>query len=45
MRFDERGMVVAFNFKDHRLAVADIDHAGVFSRTLQNPWPLGGQLF
>ena len=31
------GMVVAFHLEDGRVAVADIDHAGVLARALEHP--------
>jgi hypothetical protein len=40
---DERGVVVALHLEDHRLAVADVDDAGVLARALDHPRPLGRQ--
>jgi len=42
---DERRMVVAFHFKRHGEAVADIDDAGVLARPLEHVRSLGGKLF
>ena len=36
-------VIVALHLEDHRLAVADIDHAGVLSRPLDHLRPLGRQ--
>ena len=33
---DERRMIVAFHLESHRQAIADIDHAGILTRPLQN---------
>ena len=33
---NERRVVVAFHLEGHRQAAADIDDAGIFTRTLQN---------
>ena len=40
---DVARMVVALHLEHHRLAVADIDHAGVLARPLDHPWRLGRQ--
>ena len=42
--FDVTGVVVAFHLEDGGLPVADIDHAGIFARTADNPRSLGRQL-
>src|SRR5262249_33676250 len=42
-RLDEARMVVRLDLERHSKARADIDHAGVFPRPLQNARPLGGQ--
>ena len=41
--FDEGGVVVALDLEDRRLPVADIDHAGILARPLDNARPLGRQ--
>ena len=41
--FNGRGMIVALYFKGNGQAVADIDHAGILPRTLEDPLPLGGK--
>ena len=40
---DVARVVVALHLEDHGLAVADIDHAGIFARPLDHPWRLGRQ--
>jgi len=37
-------MVVALDLEGDRLAVADVDHAGVLARPLQDPGALGGKV-
>jgi hypothetical protein len=34
--FDVGGMVVALHLEDHAVAIADIDHAGILARTLDD---------
>ena len=41
---DERGVVVALHLEDDRVAVADVDDAGVLARPLDHPRRLGRQL-
>ena len=40
---DERGVVVALHLEDDRVAVADVDDAGVLARALDHPRGLGRQ--
>src|SRR5439155_24753480 len=42
---DRRGLVVGLDLERHRLALAEIDHAGVLTWALQNAFPLGGEPF
>ena len=42
--FDETRVVVALHFEDRREAVADIDHAGVLARSVDDPGLFGRQL-
>ena len=42
--FDVAGVVVRFHFEDRGLAIADVDHAGVFARTADHPGGFGGKL-
>ena len=35
-RFDKTGVIVRFNLKHCDKAVADIDHAGIFARSLHH---------
>src|SRR5580698_4420261 len=44
IRLDVAWMVVALHLEDHRLAVADVDHAGILARPLDHPRPLGREL-
>ena len=43
--FDERWMVVAFHLEDRRQPFADIDDAGILSRSAYHPGRAGRQLF
>jgi len=43
VRLDERRMIVRFDLEDGGQAVADIDRAGVFPRSLENLRPAGRQ--
>ena len=45
MRLDERRMIVAFDLKDHRQPVPDIDHSSVLAGPLQNVGAFGRQCF
>ena len=38
-------MVVALHLEDHRLAVADIDHAGILARAADHLGPSVGRVF
>ena len=40
---DVARMVVALHLEHDRLAVADVDHAGILARPLDHPWRLGRQ--
>ena len=44
MRFDITGVVVALHLEDHRLPIADIHHACVFTRAANDLRASGGQL-
>ena len=35
---DKRGVVVALDLEDDRVAVADVDNAGIFAGAANNPW-------
>ena len=41
---DIGGVVVALHLEDHAVAVADIDDAGIFARSLDDPRPLVGSV-
>ena len=41
--FDEGRVVVAFHLEDGHKAVADVDDAGIFTRSADHPGGLGGQ--
>ena len=41
--FDERRVVMAFHLENDRIAIAEIDHAGVFARSLDNAGAGGRQ--
>ncbi len=43
IRFDVRGMVVAFHLEDHALPVTDIDDTRVFTRSANHLRPIGRQ--
>ena len=45
VRLDERGVVVALHLENAGLAIADIDHPGIFPRPLDHPGGLCGQGF
>jgi hypothetical protein len=45
VRLDIGRVVVALHLEDHRLAVADIDHAGVLARSLDHLRPVVGSVF
>ncbi len=40
---DVARVVVALHLEDHRLAIADVDDAGILARALDHPWRLGRQ--
>ena len=42
---DERRVIVALHLEDAGLAVADVDHAGIFARPLDDPGGGGRQFF
>ena len=41
--FDVRRVVVAFHLEDDAVAVADVDHAGIFARPLYDLRAAGGE--
>ena len=43
--FNERGVVVAFHFENRRVAVADVNHTGIFPRPLNDLWAVDGSCF
>src|SRR5829696_1951568 len=43
VRFDIRGVVVALHLEHAGKPVADVDHAGILARALDDPWRIGGK--
>ena len=45
IRFDEGRVVMAFHFENGGLTIANVNHTGIFTRTLNDPVGLGWQGF